>query len=81
MLSALRLGSESERGDTSCEFRCKNSGECITEDRLCDGVDDCGDREDEELDQCEEGNVYFFRLVTMVRLLLYGIRVIFNINC
>ena len=34
------------------EFRCL-SGECIHENRLCDGVPDCRDRSDEDIETCK----------------------------
>jgi hypothetical protein len=61
----IRIGTESEKGSETdepevCDFRCQATNECISQDRLCDGIDDCGDNEDEEND-CEEGknNIHF----------------------
>jgi hypothetical protein len=55
-LYILANESESSNEETNiCDFRCKATNECIHQDKLCDGIDDCGDNEDETRVDCEEG--------------------------
>ena len=42
--------------DVECddeEFHCRNRRECVSYDRVCDGLGDCGDRSDERGDECD----------------------------
>ena len=34
-------------GCTSDQFKCRNSGSCISGDKFCDGINDCPDYTDE----------------------------------
>ncbi|KAG1666096.1 MAM and LDL-receptor class A domain-containing protein 2 [Nymphon striatum] len=41
----------------SGHFHCKHTKACVSEDRVCDMTDDCGDNSDEELSKCYENFV------------------------
>ncbi len=44
------------------EFRCSSSRECIDQSKVCDGVSDCPNEEDELLPKC---STYIFRELTL----------------
>lgn len=57
---------------TSCasgEFRC-NRGSCVSMDRICDSVDDCGDSSDEVLPICSSYRKYFSLLFFLLNLII-----------
>ena len=56
-MSVIDRGSGSGSGDYEDDcpdesFLCNNSMKCILESSVCDGVNDCGDWEDESVSEC-----------------------------
>jgi len=49
-------------------WKCPNSDRCVGVDYFCDGVDDCGDNRDEDIELCRKSTV--FRLLCYDRLMV-----------
>ncbi len=52
-----------ERNDCLDGFRC-NDFTCLPNVFKCDGVEDCSDGEDEDINICKEGNVALCRIIS-----------------
>ena len=49
----MNLSQHSEDCDERYQFTCKSNNQCVDEYRVCDGIIDCENGEDESADYCQ----------------------------